>query len=139
VLAVFGLLFALLGPARDVRIERDLEAQGVGPRGLRAEAQTMLVLASVLGVAVGLAIAAILARLAVGSVEAVSSFAAPRPPLVPVFPWVELGLWGIGAITVLSAASWLASRSGIARGTASRPASFAVAEGGRSVREGVAR
>jgi hypothetical protein len=140
VLAVFGLLFALLGPARDERIERDLEAQGVGPRDLRAQVRAGLVLASVLGVALGLGIAAVLARLAVGSVEAAGNFAAPQPPLVPVLPWVELGLWGVGAIAVLFIATWLVTRSVIGSSRASRPGSVAPAKGGRSMgEEGVAR
>ncbi len=47
-LAITGLLAALSGGARDERVESDLEEQGVGPRGRRAELRVRLVLASVL-------------------------------------------------------------------------------------------
>ena len=50
VLAVVGLLAALLGGVRDERVESDLTEQGVGPRGLRAELRVRLALASLLGV-----------------------------------------------------------------------------------------
>jgi hypothetical protein len=46
VLAAMGLLVALLGATRDERLESDLEAQGVGPRGLQAELRVRLALAS---------------------------------------------------------------------------------------------
>ena len=52
-LAVVGLLAALLGGVRDERVESDLTEQGVGPRGLRAELRVRLVLASLLGVVAG--------------------------------------------------------------------------------------
>src|SRR6516164_2394848 len=65
VLAVVGLLTMLLAGARDQRVESDLEEQGVGPHGLRAELRVRLTIISVLGVAVGLGIAALLTRLAV--------------------------------------------------------------------------
>src|SRR5690348_2145721 len=52
VLAIIGLLVALLGGARDRRAESDLKEQGVGPRGLRAELRVRLALASMLGVVV---------------------------------------------------------------------------------------
>ena len=44
-LAAVGLLTALLGGARDERVETDLMEQGVGSRGLRAELRTRLALA----------------------------------------------------------------------------------------------
>ena len=53
VLAVVGLLAALLGGVRDERVESDLTEQGVGPRGLRAELRVRLALASLLGVVAG--------------------------------------------------------------------------------------
>ena len=93
-LSVVGLLTALLGGARDERIERDLE-EGIGPRALRAEVLMRLMLASVLGVCIGLAIAVVLTRLAVASVRAAGTTANPRPPLVTVAPWVQLGAWGL--------------------------------------------
>jgi hypothetical protein len=137
-LAVLGLLTALLGGARDERIERDLEAQGVGPRALRADLQLRLALASVLGVCFGLVIAVLLTRLAVASVRAAGTVANPQPPLVTVVPWVELAAWGVGAIAALMAVGWLATRLVIGRKTPRGPEPALVADGG-ALSEGVAR
>ncbi|MGZ4183010.1 MAG: hypothetical protein ACXVUL_20290 [Solirubrobacteraceae bacterium] len=98
-LAVLGLLLVVGGPLRDRSIERDLEAQGIGPRGLRRELRLRLALASALGVWPGLVIAVLIDRLAVATVGA-SESGTPQPPLVTVVPWVEL--LGLGAaITAL--------------------------------------
>jgi hypothetical protein len=110
-LAVVGLLAALLGGARDQRVEADLEEQGVGPRGLRAELRVRLAMASVLGVAVGLGIAVLLTRLAVASVNAVGAVDDPRPPVVTVVPWAALAAWGVATLAVLTLADWLATRT----------------------------
>jgi hypothetical protein len=90
VLAVVGLLPALLGGARDERAESDLKEQGVGPRGLRAELRVRLALASVQGVIAG---PGIVVRLAVASVRAAGTVADPRPPVVTIVPWRELAAW----------------------------------------------
>jgi hypothetical protein len=111
VLAVVGLLTALLGGARDARAESDLSEQGVGPRGLRAELRVRLALASVLGVIVGLGIAVLLTRLAVASVRAAGTVADPSPPVVTVVPWAELAAWGAGTLAVLALAGALATRA----------------------------
>jgi hypothetical protein len=111
VLAVVGLLTALLGGARDERASRDLSEQGVGPRGLRAELRVRFALASVLGVIVGLGIAVLLTRLAVASVRAAGTVADPSPPVVTVVPWAELAAWGAGALAVLALAGALATRA----------------------------
>ena len=113
VLAVVGLLTALLGGARDTRAESDLSEQGVGPRGLRAELRVRLALASVLGVIAGLGIAVLLTRLAVASVRAAGTVADPSPPVVTVVPWAELAAWGAGALAVLALAGALATRAQI--------------------------
>jgi hypothetical protein len=110
-LAVVGLLAALVGAARDERLESDLQEQGVGPRGLRAELRVRLALASVLGVITGLGIAVLLTRLAVASVRAAGAVADPRPPVVPVVPWPALAAWGAGTFAVLALAGWLATRA----------------------------
>jgi hypothetical protein len=122
VLAAMGLLVALLGATRDERLESDLEAQGVGPRGLQAELRVRLALASVLGVVAGLAIAALLTRLAVASVRAAGAVANPRPPLVTVVPWAALAAWGAGELAVLALAGWLATQALIGSRRASRRA-----------------
>jgi hypothetical protein len=136
-LAVLGLLTALLGGARDERIERDLEAQGIGPRALRADLQLRLALASVLGVSFGLVIAVVLTRLAVASVRAAGTVADPQPPLVTVVPWAELAVWSAGVIAVLVAAGWLTTRLVIGRKTPGGPEPALVADGG-ALSEGVA-
>jgi hypothetical protein len=111
VLAVVGLLTALLGGARDQRAETDLSEQGVGPRGLGAELRIRLVLASALGVIAGLGIAVLLTRLAVASVRAAGTVADPSPPVVTVVPWAELAAWGAGTFAVLALAGALATRA----------------------------
>jgi hypothetical protein len=121
VLAVVGLLTALLGGARDERAEADLAEQGVGPRGLRAELRVRLALASVLGVIAGLGIAVLLTRLAVASVRAAGTVADPRPPVVTVVPWAALAAGGIGTFAVLALAGALATRTLIGREQPARP------------------
>jgi len=114
-LAVLGLLVSLLGGVRDARVEDDLVAQGMGPRALRHELRLRLLLAAALGVTVGLAIAALLTRLAVASVRAAGSVATPTPALVTVAPWVELAAWGLAALAALVFAAWVATRAVVAR------------------------
>jgi hypothetical protein len=109
-LAVVGLLTMLFGGTRDERLEPDLEEQGIGPRGLRAELRVRLALVSGLGVIVGLGIAALLTRLAVVSVRAAGTVANPRPPVVTVVPWAALAAWGAGTFAVLGLTGWLATR-----------------------------
>src|SRR5271165_5032926 len=110
VLAVVGLLAALLGGVRDARVESDLREQGVGPRGLRAELRVRLALASLLGVVAGVGIAVLLTRLAVASVRAAGTVAEPSPPVVTVVPWAALAAWSAGTFAVLALAGWLAPR-----------------------------
>ena len=114
-LAVLGLLVSLLGGVRDERVERDLVAQGVGPRGLRRELRLRLLLAAALGVAIGLGVAALLTRLAVLSVRAATTLEVPHPPLVTVAPWPELVLWGLATLAALAAAGWIATRAVVGR------------------------
>jgi hypothetical protein len=114
-LAVVGLLVALLGAGRDERLERDLVAQGIGPRGLRRELGIRLMVAGALGVLAGLGIGVVLTRLAVVTVRAAGSIAVPRPPLVTVTPWAQLVLWAVVALLALAVAAMVASRSLIGR------------------------
>jgi hypothetical protein len=114
VLAVLGLLTALLGGTRDQRSESDLSEQGVGPRGLRAELRIRLALASVLGVIAGLGIAVLLTRLAVASVRAAGTVADPSPPVVTVVPWAALAAGGAATLAVLALAGAVATRAQIA-------------------------
>jgi hypothetical protein len=121
VLAVIGLLTALLSGARDERAEADLTEQGVGPRGLRAELRVRLALASALGVIAGLGIAVLLTRLAVASVRAAGTVADPRPPVVTVVPWAALVIGGAATFAVLALAGALATRALIGRERTARP------------------
>jgi hypothetical protein len=114
-LAVVGLLVALLGAMRDERVERDLVAQGAGPRILRAELQLRLVFAGVLGVVSGLAIGALLTRLAVAAVKAAGTVANPNPPVITVAPWLTLVAWGALSAAVLLAVAWMATRRMVGR------------------------
>jgi hypothetical protein len=137
-LAVVGLLTTLLGGTRDERVESDLEEQGVGPRGLRAELRVRLALVSGLGVIVGLGIAALLTRLAVASVRAAGAVANPRPPVVTVVPWAALAAWGVGTFAVLALAGWMATRALIGSRRAGRLSREPVTESG-APREGAVR
>jgi hypothetical protein len=138
-LAVVGLLTTLLGGARDERVESDLEEQGVGPRGLRAEVRVRLALVSVLGVIAGLGITALLTRLAVASVRAAGTVANPRPPVVTVVPWAALAAWGAGTFAVLALAGWMATRALIGRWRAGRLSREPAIESGGAPHESVVR
>jgi hypothetical protein len=130
VLAVVGLLTALLGGARDPRVESDLKEQGVGPRGLRSELRVRLALASAFGVVAGLGLAVLLTRLAVASVRAAGAVANPRPPVVTVVPWPALAAGGAATFAALAIAGWLATRALIGSGRAGQLAGAPMAESG---------
>ncbi len=114
-LAVVGLILALLGSARDERIERDLIAQGVGPRTLRTELWMRLVVAGIIGVTMGLVIGVLLTRLAVATVRASGTVAVPHPSIVTVAPWAELAGWALAAAVVIAAVAWIATRMVVGR------------------------
>ena len=139
VLAVVGLLTALLGGARDERAEADLSEQGVGPRGLRAELRVRLALASALGVIAGLGIAVLLTRLAVASVRAAGTVADPRPPVVTVVPWAALVTGAAGTFAVLVLTGALATRALIGSGRVGRLSRVPGTERGAAPRETVVR
>jgi hypothetical protein len=138
-LAAAGFLTTLLGGTRDERIESDLDEQGVGPRGLRAELRVRLTLVSMLGVIAGLGIAALLTRLAVASVRAAGTVANPRPPVVTVVPWAALAAWGAGMFAVLALAGWLATRALIGSWRAGRLSRERMTEGDAAPQESVVR
>jgi hypothetical protein len=129
VLAVVGLLTALVGGVRDERAESELAEQGLGHRGLRAELRVRLALASAAGVIIGLGIAMLLTRLAVAGVRAAGTAADPSPPVVTVIPWAELAALGAGTLALLALAGWLASRTLIASRRASRSSRVPGTEG----------
>jgi hypothetical protein len=138
-LAVAGFLTTLLGGTRDERVESDLDEQGVGPRGIRAELRVRLVLVSMLGVMAGLGIAALLTRLAVASVRAAGTVANPRPPVVTVVPWAALAAWGAGMLAVLALAGWLATRALIGSWRAGRVSRERITDSGGAPHESVVR
>jgi hypothetical protein len=111
VLAIVGLLAALLGAMRDVRAERDLIVVGFSPRQLRRERRARVLLAGTLGTIAGLVLAAVLTGLVVGAVHAAGTVAVPDPPLVAVAPWGELALLALAAIAAFAlvgaVATWL--------------------------------
>jgi hypothetical protein len=118
VLAIVGLLAALLGPARDGGAESDLVDQGASPRAVRAQLRLQAVIASTLGVVAGAIIAVVLARLAVTTVRAVAALADGAPPLVTVDPAGQLILWSTAGLAALALATWLGT-AGAARGARS--------------------
>jgi hypothetical protein len=118
VLAIVGLLAALLGPARDARMESDLSEQGASPRAVRDQLRLEAIIASTLGVAAGAIIAVVLARLAVTTIRAVAALGDGAPPLVTVDPAVELILWIAGGLVALALATWLGT-AGRSRGARS--------------------
>jgi hypothetical protein len=113
VLAIIGLLAALLGAMRDVRAERDLIVLGLSPRQLRHERRARVLVAGTLGTIAGLALAAVLTRLVVAAVHAAGTVAVPDPPLVAIAPWGELGLLALAAIVAFAllgaVATWLSA------------------------------
>jgi hypothetical protein len=137
-LAVIGLLTSMLGAGRDRRLERDLESQGIGPRGLRTQARTRLWLAALMGIASGLGVAVLLTTLAVLTVRAAGTVENPKPPLVTVVPWAELVAWGAGAALVLGLAGLIATSALIKDRRAPWPDPGYVADGAGTLSEGVA-
>ncbi len=114
-LAVIGLLLALLGALRDECAERELVVHGLGPRALARELRTRIIVAAVFGLIAGVAVAAGLTRLAVAAVSSAATLAPPRPPLVTVAPWGELGLLALGALAAFWVASWIVTYAAIIR------------------------
>jgi hypothetical protein len=113
VLAILGLLAALLGAMRDVRTERDLIVLGLSPRQLSHERRARVLVAGTLGTVAGLILAVALTRLVVGAVHAAGTVAVPDPPLVAIAPWGELGLLALAAIAAFAligaVATWLSA------------------------------
>ncbi|HET6868482.1 MAG TPA: hypothetical protein VFH80_21385 [Solirubrobacteraceae bacterium] len=104
-LAVVGLLLVVSGPLRDRRIEADLEGQGMGPSTQRRELWLRLAFATLLGVWPGVAIAALLTRLATSTVGA-AEIGTPYPPLVTVVPWPTLVILGAAVSLMCLLLGW---------------------------------
>jgi hypothetical protein len=103
-----GLVVVLVGSGRDPALERDLVAQGLGPRALRADLRLRAAAIAGLGVVAGLVVAVALAALAIGAVEAGTTISAPRPPFVTVVPWLSLLGWTLVVGVGMAAAVALA-------------------------------
>jgi hypothetical protein len=108
VIACVGLVVLLFGSGRDRAIERDLAAQGLGPRALRADLRLRTAAVAALGVLAGLVVAIALVDVAVGAVHAATTLAAPRPPLVTVVPWAALLAWSLAVAVAVALAAWIA-------------------------------
>jgi hypothetical protein len=109
-LALLGMLLVLVGPLRAPRIQADLEAQGLGPSGLRRELRLRFAAACVLGIWPGLVIALLLDRLIVSAVGAYESGAAEPPPIA-VLPGLELLALGAALTVLCFTAGWAVSEA----------------------------
>jgi hypothetical protein len=106
-LALVGLQAVLVGAARDARLEGDLAALGVGPRGLRTELRLRLATAAVAGTAGGIAVGVLLTGLAVAGVG--SALGTTRPTVIAVVPVSVLALWVLAALGALALTGWVAT------------------------------
>jgi hypothetical protein len=109
-LAVLGMLLVLAGPLRSRPIQADLEAQGVGPSGLRRELRVRFGSACLLGIWPGLIIALLLDRLTVSAVGAYES-GSGDPALITVVPWLGLLAVGAALTAICLAGGWLTSEA----------------------------
>jgi hypothetical protein len=109
-LALLGMLLVLAGPLRTPRIQADLEAQGIGPRGLRRELRVRFGVACTLGIWSGLLIALLLDRLTVAAVGAYES-GNGQPPLITVIPVLQLVALGVGLTALCLLCAWLLSEA----------------------------
>ncbi|MDQ6730335.1 MAG: hypothetical protein M3022_08530, partial [Actinomycetota bacterium] len=112
-LAILGVLVALLGPMRDADAERELAVAGLGPRALRAELRARLLTTGVAGLLAGAGLALALTRLALMAVHGTGTLTPGAPPLINTVPWRELGLGALVTLIALAAA--------IAAGARTRP------------------
>jgi hypothetical protein len=109
-LALLGMLLVLVGPLRDPRIQADLEAQGVGPSGLRRELRVRFAAACLLGIWPGLLITLLLDRLTVAAVGAYES-GTSEPPLITVVPVLQLIALGMGLTVICLTCGWVLSQA----------------------------
>ena len=92
-LATLGFWVAIVSELRDERSDLfDLEAQGVAPASLRAQVRTRGVILLTIGLAGGIALAALLSRLVVSLVRVAATTALPEPPLRLDAAWLVSGL-----------------------------------------------
>jgi hypothetical protein len=125
-LGLLGMLLVLVGPLRMPRVQADLEAQGVGPAGLRRELQVRFSIACLLGIWSGLLIALLLDRLTVAAVGAYES-GTTGPALITVVPVSALLVLGVGLTALCLACGWVASEALLPRRQRGRSARRAAA------------
>jgi hypothetical protein len=103
-LALIALVTSLLADLRDERGELfDLEVQGLGPRRLRRHLLLRSAAIAWIGLAGGVALAAVLTPLVVRSVAATAGALAPDPPLFLSIDWLQLVATVAAAAVVLPA------------------------------------
>jgi hypothetical protein len=115
VLAVVGLLVALLGAMRDPAAEREFEVQGLDPRRLRDELGLRVALAGLGGTLAGLIVAVLLAPLAVVTLRAAGAVAVPEPPPVTVVPVGDLARLALAVTLAVLVAAWLGAAAATRR------------------------
>jgi hypothetical protein len=114
-LALGGLLLALAADVRDERGELvDLEAQGVGPTGLRRHLRLRSIAVVGVGILGGAALGAVLSVLVVAAVLVTANGGLPEPPLLLSVDWTLLGLGLVAylacALALVSLVTWNAFR-----------------------------
>jgi hypothetical protein len=97
-LALVGFWVGLLSEIRDERSDFfDLEAQGIGPRGLRAQLRTRGAILLGIGISAGVVLGAVLARLVIAFVRVSATNSIPDPPL-RLEPALSVCLGGVAAL-----------------------------------------
>jgi hypothetical protein len=115
VLAVAGLLLALVNDVRDERGELlDLEIQGATPAALRRHLRLRAALTTAAGLVGGVALGAVLSILVVDFVALTANAAVPEPPLRLYIDWRALGIGAVVYLVVTTlvilAVTWLPFR-----------------------------
>jgi hypothetical protein len=108
ILALLGMLLVLAGPFRQPALQVDLEAQGVGPAGLRRELRLRLATAALLGIWPGLLLSLLLDRLTVSALGGYES-GTSQPPLITVVPALQLLALGAVVSALCVACGWVIS------------------------------
>lgn len=119
VLAVLGFWVGVVSELHDEKSDFfDLEAQGLAPAAMRRQLRTRGVILLTLGLAGGLALAALLSRLVVSLIRVSATTGVPEPPLRLDPDWLVSGL---GIAAVLFAALLVAEGASLASFRGTRP------------------
>ena len=99
VLALLGLLLAVVGDVRDDRGELfDLEAQGAAPATIRGHLRLRALLVAAFGTLGGVGLGAILSTLVIALVSVTAAAAEPQPPLLLSLDWPLLAAAAAGYV-----------------------------------------